>query len=618
MTNETKALIQSIPKAITNGAYKPSLQVKNDMVKRLLRLAIRESLLTYCIKDNLLFITLNQSRGVIVVNHVKQMSLKRFLLNGPVYLITNNEISELNDVDHVLQLIQLELQGTIEIKQWQQFVAEIQNNLVNATLTARHMMNVNRQLAAAMTEARAETLYDYIMTACDLTQRDIFFEQWAARGHPDHPCHKTKFGLTPQEVLQYSPEFKQPVSIQLAALLDRCVHIESLEAHFNYRQWFANEFPLQWKLFHEKMHDDGLDQSQYIPFFVHPWQAQKQLNNLFHDLLKDKTLLIFNDVTLSVQPCMSFRTMIPKGSAYRPHIKLPVAVQATSAIRTVSPASVQNGPKISGIVNDILLKENHFNNTLFISAEIAGLHVLGYESDVAKNLSVIYRENSLKKLSNRQMPIVVAALFELTPHKQQPFLVEMIHAAVGDSLSAASQYFASYSKIVIDCYLGLFLLYGVALEGHQQNTVMVFEDKLPRFCVARDFGGIRIDLDVLSEQGYDYQSFPGSVTTAGEVIEVTNRFIHTVMQYHLGEIVCMLSHAYQVDESHFWQLIKNNVIDCFDKLRNRISPERFSREYQAILQADWQVKGLMRMRLNDASHHYINIQVANPLRDLCT
>ena len=69
-----------------------------------------------------------------------------------------------------------------------------------------------------------------------------------------------------------------------------------------------------------------------------------------------------------------------------------------------------------------------------------------------------------------------------------------------------------------------------------------------------------------------------------------------------------------VKEAMFWQVVKDQVEACFLRLKDRIDPARYAEEYQRIMHADWRVKGLMRMRLNDATHHNINITVENPLR----
>lgn len=64
-------------------------------------------------------------------------------------------------------------------------------------------------------------------------------------------------------------------------------------------------------------------------------------------------LLIIDNCKYTTKPSMSFRTMLPtsnKDGLIEPHIKLPVAIHATSVMRTVSPESVKTGPRVSRIL----------------------------------------------------------------------------------------------------------------------------------------------------------------------------------------------------------------------------------------------------------------------------
>ena len=48
----------------------------------------------------------------------------------------------------------------------------------------------------------------------------------------------------------------------------------------------------------------------------------------------------------------------------------------------------------------------------------------------------------------------------------------------------ALTYFLHYADLVLGSYLDLYLLYGIALEGHQQNTLAIVQDgKIKRFIV---------------------------------------------------------------------------------------------------------------------------------------
>ena len=73
---------------------------------------------------------------------------------------------------------------------------------------------------------------------------------------------------------------------------------------------------------------------------VHPWQADHVLD-AYPWLQPDGR-------TGPVRPLMSLRTVAPVDGG--DHVKTAVDVQMTSAVRTVSPAAVHNGPRLSALL----------------------------------------------------------------------------------------------------------------------------------------------------------------------------------------------------------------------------------------------------------------------------
>jgi siderophore synthetase component len=50
----------------------------------------------------------------------------------------------------------------------------------------------------------------------------------------------------------------------------------------------------------------------------------------------------------------------------------------TSALRTVSPRSCELGPRISQLIDDILIKENNFNQRFYALSEQLGIHLASH------------------------------------------------------------------------------------------------------------------------------------------------------------------------------------------------------------------------------------------------
>ena len=424
------------------------------LIKRLLHACIQESLLPFAVKDNALSIPLIRSQKTIVVENVQCYALRKFKLKGEVNLTGKNDQQALENMPQLLNLIHQELESIIDIKKWKQFITEINNCIANDSLVSTSLRAATNQLLENIKKSKHQRLIEYISTHYSTEKQLQFFETWAVNGHPYHPCHKTKLGFNKEAYLKFSPEFNEDIHLPIGAIAKSLMHVESEENDFIYTEWFAQNFPTQWQQWIQAMLEHKLNEAYYYPIFIHPWQYENVLKKLFSDHVHTKKIILFSNITLTTKASLSFRTLISQENPQQPHIKLPVAVQSTSALRTVSPASVQNGPRLGKILRQILLAENHFNHTLKFSYELYGLHI-NEKTDIAKNLSVIYRQNPATLVQEKQLPMVVAALFVESPVSKLPIFIELIQAATDNSLAAVQAYFDEYSKIVINAFLDL-------------------------------------------------------------------------------------------------------------------------------------------------------------------
>lgn len=589
-----------------------SNQVEKNLIKRLLNNSIHEALLPYSIKENMLMIPLKRSNKIIVASDITNHHLQNVTIHGEVSLISQGRIKIIKTLRHLLKLIHYELEELVEKSQWKKFVTEIENCYQNGVLVAKFVKNFNRKLIDRIKKTERKTLIDFI-SRYSIDEQLMFFESWATKGHPYHPCHKTKLGFDKKSYLKFSPEFSQDIHLPVAAIAKSDINLSAEQNDFDYNKWFAERYPLVWQCYREKISDLKLSENSYCPIFIHPWQYENILTKLFSDMIEKRHLILFNDVLIKAKASLSFRTLITKDSR-QPHIKLPISVYSTSAMRTISPASVHNGPLFSRILKQILERENYFSGYIKFCYETCGFHVKHEQPEIAKCLGIIYRENPAHFINDKQIPIVIAALFEKSPVTQLPLFIEMMQPAIGNRLTGVIDYFNHYARMIMCTYFDLFLIYGIALEGHQQNTIAVFENNVPAFMIARDFGGIRIHLPTLKQMGFDFEPHAHSATVTHDAQEVTNKFLHSVIQCHLGEIALLLSQHFETSEDVFWKVIKDNLALRFQELKNKVEPSRWQRERNSIMENDWQVKGLMRMRLNDLYNKYIYVNLSNPLR----
>ena len=441
-------------------------------------------------------------------------------------------------------------------------------------------------------------------------------EQWGTLGHPWHPNYKTKLGLSAAQVIAFSPEFEASFPIVLCALHRQYAHVEALAGTADYWDWWQGHFPQAAEQLQRHLHQRGLDAADYLPLPSHPWQAHEELPHSFANEIADNLLIITDIVAFTGHPTMSFRTVLPQVSRVAPMVKLPVALRLTSVQRTVSPRSARMGPRISQLLLQILDQEPQIQRLLNIVPERIGVHYAAQPVDEerSRHAGVLYRDNPLTLLQEGELAVPVGSLFAVNEF-EQPLLRDWVQLAQGrDDSEAMLAFFDDYLSIAVPALLGIYLIYGVAFEAHQQNSFMVMgaDGQLNRLLL-RDFGDIRIDRKTLHAQGLDIQLHDPKMTLYDDAGFVRDKLLHTTFMCHLGELTLLCARLWNVSQSILWDRLATQVAQCFDSVRERVEPARWESERQALLEQDWPAKSFMRMRLLD-SHADIVGRLGNPLR----
>nr|CAC9204254.1 Aerobactin synthase IucC [Providencia rettgeri] len=85
-------------------------------------------------------------------------------------------------------------------------------------------------------------------------------------------------------------------------------------------------------------------------------------------------------------------------------------------------------------------------------------------------LSYFVAPTLMLKKNDHLLPITVATLFTDLPYQPRPIFTELIEK----SGLTPQQWFNQYATVILTPCISMFLLYGVALEAHQQNTQVLF------------------------------------------------------------------------------------------------------------------------------------------------
>jgi hypothetical protein len=313
-------------------------------------------------------------------------------------------------------------------------------------------------------------------------------EQQVVDGHPLHPCARTRGGMTVADVLAYAPEHRPVLRL-------RRLRVPA-------GRWYGDTEPV---------------------LFAHPWQAAR--------LRETHPWLIDDGETGPVRPLMSLRTVAPlDGSA---HLKTAVDVQMTSAVRTVSPAAVHNGPILSR-----LLRELTRDLPLDVLAETAAGAVL-VDGEPQRHLAYLRRE--APRLTSTEVAIPLAALGTV------------LDDTVGDPYA----WVESLAAVLVPALLTV-LERGVALEAHGQNTLLVLDGLVPRRILYRDLGGVRVSGRRLARHGIEVPELRGDLPSDDPDV-LRTKLAASAFGTVAAELVALLERRRGADPGRLWQIFATHA-----------------------------------------------------------
>ncbi|MFJ3308573.1 IucA/IucC family protein [Streptomyces sp. NPDC086549] len=325
-------------------------------------------------------------------------------------------------------------------------------------------------------------------------------EQAVVDGHPQHPCCRTRTGMSVTDVLAYAPEH-HPV-VRLALLPVPADRWQS-----------AGTWPR------------ALREGDTILVPLHPWQRD-------HVLARHPDLVVV-DETIPARPLLSLRTLAPQGVLPGCHIKTALDVQVTNYRRTISPAEVADGPLLSDLVSALVDKAG-YGGSLRILRELGGGAVC-VDGRPSASLAAMIRESTECHLDAGEIAVPLTA----------------VHATGATVLSGDPvRWLADFAGLVLPPALAL-LSMGVALEAHGQNTLVVLRDGRPVRVLYRDLDGVRVSPRRLARCGSTLPPLLG--TRAGDDVDaLRTKLFGGLVSGVFSELVDVFARTHAADPRQLW------------------------------------------------------------------
>jgi len=376
-----------------------------------------------------------------------------------------------------------------------------------------------------------------------------FLEQSVVDGHPLHPCTRTRMGLTPDQVRAYAPEHRPPpVRLrEVAVPADR---------------WYGTSSPILW---------------------LHPWQ---------HERLRDEYRWLSTvEREISARPLLALRTLALVADPAH-HVKTSVDIQMTSAVRTVSPASIHNGQVLSSLLTELQRRCPGID----MVHESGGGAVL-VDGGPDRRLAMVHRRMPPRVPGEVVLPL--AALTAPSLATGAPLVVELVeHGHGGDPLSFVEH----LAEVLLRPVFGLLEL-GVALEAHGQNMLGMIRDGRLTSLLYRDFGGVRVSARRLREHGIEPPALQGDIPTDDPEV-LRTKVLASAVSTVLAEAITVLARHTGLDEEHAWQGVA------------AVARTLSGSDAGSLFDASLPVKAMTAMRLADDSTADLWCSVPNPMAGL--
>jgi siderophore synthetase component len=298
----------------------------------------------------------------------------------------------------------------------------------------------------------------------------------AGRRHPLYPTSAARTGLVPDDLLRYAPETAPRFALHWAALPSDALTV-------------AGGLPAGWPT----CTDIGLDPSYddtHVALPVHPLTAAGPLLGAIDRAGLGARAVLAPRALMDVVPTLSMRTVAVVEQPHL-HVKLPLATSTLGRLnrRGLEPGSLADGASVQRLLEELIAADPALRGRVLHADESSYVHA---GPDL---LGAMIRRWPTGLAGARVIPVaaLAARLGDGRTVAQQ-----VADASFGGDVPA---FLERYLRLLVEVHVRLWLVHGVALEAHQQNTALVVDELsgAPRLrLLLKDDDGPRLDRETLA------------------------------------------------------------------------------------------------------------------------
>ena len=444
------------------------------------------------------------------------------------------------------------------------FITELRHTLVNETQS---------QVLTSHEPVSIETLtYDQL-------------EGYLTAGHPYHPCFKSRIGFDIQDNYDYGPEFGQNIEVVWLAVRAGLL-VSNTTTDINANEWVEDYIGTdKLALLTAKLRtalvtkDELADDYSLIP--VHPWQWQNTLIQALQPLIAAQEIVCLGSTGHQYRAQQSIRslTMLDDdnrhdGNNNKAYLKLSMHLINTSSTRLLAKHTVMNAAIVTTWLNQLIAEDKtaqalpiaFLGETVGVSLDHEVLRTRGYQHpDLYGGMAAIWRQNVNQYLAEGQTAFPLNGVSFINAdgsHLIAPWLDKY----------GVETWIKQLIQVTVTPLLHILFGYGIALECHAQNIVLVHEAGYPIKILLKDLhDGIRYSPKHLTQPHLrpDFYSLPAAhaALNRGSFIEtedtdgIRDMAVACLFFVALSDIAIFMQTHYQYSEVAFWQQVADCVTD---------------------------------------------------------
>lgn len=374
-------------------------------------------------------------------------------------------------------------------------------------------------------------------------------EQSLVFGHWLHPTPKSRQGMTYWQQESYAPELRGRFKLHyFAAKIDQVRHASArpTQAPDIIRSLLGSEA-------------EGLDLAGdecLLP--MHPLQAEALLlDRRIQAMQQSGTLRHLGPAGSLFSATSSVRTVYGAQQDWMLKFSLPVRI--TNSIRLNRRQELEAGVAMARLIDQIGFTRRSTNfriiqDPAFITLDLPGESESGFE--------VILRENPFAQ--GKGQGVITLAALTADPLPRAPSRLErLVRGLAGKSREPLADVCVTWFQRYLDCavepLIRLYDDYGIALEAHQQNSLLNISDGYPSVGYYRDNQGF-----YLSER---YRSLLSGHVPEADTIpslyfpesEIRDRFAYYLIVNQVFSVISRMGHDGLCDEGRLLRLLRNHL-----------------------------------------------------------